>query len=66
MQREIPTPVAVGIIVALLLVVGVLLYRFFVTGGVQSYGESVAKPAPGAPGTPMPGAPGGGAPMAPR
>lgn len=66
MNREIPAPIAIGIIVALLVIAGVLLYRFVVAGGVQQYGESVAKPAPGAPGAPMPGAPGGGTPMAPR
>lgn len=66
MKHEIPAPVAIGIIVALLVIAGVLLYRFVVAGGVQQYGESVAKPAPGAPGAPMPGAPGGGTPMAPR
>ncbi len=66
MQREIPAPVAVGVILALVVIAVVLLYRFFAAGGVQRYGESVAKPSPGAPGMPMPGAPEGGAPTPSR
>lgn len=58
MRTELPPYVAWGIIAAIVLVAGFLLYRAW-TGGVQTYGESVPKPGPGMPGGTMPGPPGG-------
>ena len=59
MRTELPPYVAWGVIVVIVLVAGFLLYRAW-TGGVQTYGESVPKPAPGMPGGAVPGPPGGG------
>ncbi|OYT71103.1 MAG: hypothetical protein CFK49_05525 [Armatimonadetes bacterium JP3_11] len=59
MQRELPPYVVWGIVGAIVLLAGFLLYRAW-TGGVYTYGESVPKPAPGGAGSTMPGAPGGG------
>jgi hypothetical protein len=66
MRTELPPYVVWGLIGAVVLIAGFLLYRAW-TGGVQTYGESVPKPAPGVPGGAMPGAPGGNPPgvMAP-
>ncbi|MGQ9900901.1 MAG: hypothetical protein ACUVR1_01645 [Fimbriimonadales bacterium] len=57
-QREIPLGVFIGLIVALVLMAGVMLYRAW-TGGIQRYGTGGAKPAPGVPGENVPGPPGG-------
>lgn len=63
MRAEIPPAVMWGVIAAVVLLAGFLLYRAW-TGGVQTYGESTPKPAPGMPGGQMPGAPGGSPPGA--
>ncbi|MCS7064896.1 MAG: hypothetical protein NZL85_01335 [Fimbriimonadales bacterium] len=58
MRMELPPSVAWGIVAAVVLVAGFLLYRTW-TGGVHTHGSSVPKPAPGMPGGTMPGPPGG-------
>ncbi|MCX7924516.1 MAG: hypothetical protein N2554_01750 [Fimbriimonadales bacterium] len=61
MRTELPPYVVWGVIAAIVLLAGFFLYRAW-TGGVQTYGESAPKPAPGVPSAPggqMPGAPGG-------
>ncbi len=62
LRQEIPTPVAIGIIVVVLLIVGFLVYRFvFAPAPTVSTIPEVQMPSPSATAPPAPG----GQPQAP-